>query len=160
MISIIRGRLCTYHPDTGKRPCARLMTEFLEDTMRHTRRTWKYLLLTSGQKWGRTSIDTKVTASDVNNRKNPPTNRHLWHHFPFQNVQISGFMLTSLAQWSQGTVTKNLSFASPMPLPSTLWSLPLPTRMLKRWPTPFTEIGTQNSEFRPRSTLTAQGVRQ
>jgi len=46
---------------------------------------------------------------------------------------------------------KNSSFAFSS---STLWSLRLPTRRLKRWPTPFKEIGLQNSESRRRYTLT------
>jgi RNase H-like domain found in reverse transcriptase len=45
-----------------------------------------------------TSSDTKATAFDVNNAKNPPKNEHLWHNFPFRNIKISGFTLTSLAQ--------------------------------------------------------------
>ncbi len=51
-------------------------------------------------------------------------------------------------------ITADSNKKSWMPSPSTLWSLRLPARMLKRWPTPFKEIGFQNLEFRPRSTQT------
>jgi len=112
--------------------------------------------LTSGRKWDKTLNVIKTIVFDGNNGRILQTNEHRWRRFQLQNVQTSGFTPTFLAQWSQWTVTKNLSSASRTHSLSTLWSLRLSTRMLKWWLTPFTEIGSQNLEFLHKYTTTTK----
>ncbi len=101
-----------------------------------------------------TSYFTKTFAYDASREKNRLTKELHWRHSQFRNIQTSGFMQIFLAQCSQRTVIKNLFSALLTPLQSTLWSLRLPTRRLKRWQTPSTEIGLQNLGFRHRYTQT------
>ncbi len=83
------------------------------------------------------------------------TNKGLhWHLCQFRIVQTSRFMPTFLAKFSQQTAIKNSSFALRTLSPSTLWSLRSPTRRLKQWRTPFTEIGLRNLVYLPRYTST------
>jgi len=147
-ISTIPGQRCTFPPDTGKKPCVKPMTAFSGGTTRPTRHTSRSPHRTSGQRWDKTLSDTKTSVYDANKGRNRSTRERHWRHFPFRIVQTSGFTLIFLAQCSQRTVTKNLSFALRTLLPSTLWSLRLPTRKLKRWRMPFIETGSQNSVFR------------
>jgi len=116
--------------------------------------TTKYQRPTSGRRWDKTLNVIKTTAYDANNERSLKSNGHRWQHFRFQTVQTSEFTPTFLAQCSQWTVTKKLSFASWMHLPSLLWSLRLPKSRLKWFLMPFTEIGLQNSGFQCKYTPT------
>jgi hypothetical protein len=62
--------------------------------------------------------------------KNQQTKGLHWHLSRYRTFQTSGFTPTFLAQCSQQTVIKNLSFASWTLSLSTLWSLQSPTRRL------------------------------
>ncbi len=124
--------------------------------MLHKKPTSKSQSPNSGQKWGRTSNGIKISVSDAKNERNPQTNELHWRHLPFRIIQTSGFTPIFLAQWSQWTATKNLFSALQTLSPSTLWSLRLPTRKLKWWRMPFTEIGSPNSEFLLKYTLTEE----
>ncbi len=117
-----------------------------------TKPTWRSQVPNIGQKWFKTLRNTKTFVFIVNNRRNQQTNGLHWHLYPFLIIQTSKFLQIFLAQWSQRTATKNLCSASQMHSQSTLWSLRLPARMLKQWLTPFMQIGSQNSEFRPKFT--------
>jgi hypothetical protein len=87
-------------------------------------------------------------------RKKSTNKRTALAPLPIPAVQTSGFTPIFLAQCSQQTVIKNLSFASQMLSLSKLWSLQLPKRKLKWWRMPFSRTGSQNLEFRRRYTLT------
>ncbi len=149
MISINQGRLCTSHQDTEKRPCAKLTMELLEDTTQHIKCTSKSPRLISGQKWSKISMTHKLLPSmsatkKINNQRTPLAPLPILER---PNLRIHADLFGPMI-----TVDSNKKFLVCITDACTKYAVV--TKMLKRWPTPFTEIASPNLEFRPRFTPT------
>ncbi len=95
---------------------------------------------TSGPKYTQMYLNTPKHVSDVNKEKNQQPSHWYFSHWQYRTNQISGFMLTFLAQCSPPDINTNTSFASPTLSQSTCWSQPSQTKKQKPSQRPFFQM--------------------